>query len=257
MPPERHHYKNPPIEEALCELHFKPGRDWDLTIPGKLQAEFGSEYSGKPREQKAVQVELQVQGGRPSNLQYDEGLAKVQLVTTDGKRMVGVGRDALSIHMLHPYQNPHNPDRSGWDEFKRRISAALDAYWKVAEPIGVNRIGVRYINKIVVPQRTARVEEYLRCALPEVSELPDNLRTFVSRVEYIYDDRVHLVLSQGLISAPLDHIGFILDLDVIWQGTEMMVQDEVLEKVSDLRILERTAFETVITDKARELFDAD
>ena len=41
---ERRRYRNPPIEEALCEFRFKPGRDWDLTIPGKLQAAIGEEY---------------------------------------------------------------------------------------------------------------------------------------------------------------------------------------------------------------------
>ena len=55
---ERRRYKNPPIEEALCEFGFAPGPDWDPTIPGKLQAELGDAYSGKPGEQKAVQVGL-------------------------------------------------------------------------------------------------------------------------------------------------------------------------------------------------------
>jgi len=34
--PRREPYKNPPIEEALLELQFVPGQEWDLTIPGKL-----------------------------------------------------------------------------------------------------------------------------------------------------------------------------------------------------------------------------
>ena len=84
------------------------GPDWDPTVPGKLQAELGDEYSGKPREQRAVQVGLRVQKGKPADLQYDEGLAKVQLVTKQGTRMVGVGPDVLSIHMLRPYQDLAN-----------------------------------------------------------------------------------------------------------------------------------------------------
>ena len=99
---ERRRYRNPPIEEALCEFRFEPGRDWDLTIPGKLQTAIGDEYIGKPQEQRVIKVGLEAQGGQPSNLRFGEGLAKVQLVTSNGKRMVGVGPDVLSIHMLRP-----------------------------------------------------------------------------------------------------------------------------------------------------------
>ncbi len=254
---KRRRYKNPPIEEALCEFRFEPGRDWDLTVPGKLQAKLGNKYTGKPQQGKVVEVELDTQKGGSPNLRYREGFAKVQLVTKDGKRMVGVGQDVLSIHMLRPYQDPSNPEASGWDEFKPRIATALKAYESVSKPVGVRRIGIRYINKIVVPEKNVKVEEYLKCALPVVNGLPDRLSNFMSRVDYAYEDGVHLVLSQGLAGAQTDHIGFLLDLDVIWETAEPVALDEALKKTQDLRIRERDAFESVITDKARELFNAN
>ena len=252
---QRRRYKNPPIEEALCEFRFQPDQDWDLTIPGKLQLALGNEYSGKSQEQRVVNVSLNAQEGKPSRLSYDEGFAKIHLVTEDGKRQVGVGKDVLSVHMLRPYQDPRHPEKSGWDEFRPRIEKALNAYWKVAEPIGVCRIGIRYINKIVIPQKAVEVERYLRCALPVVSGFPDRLNSFMSRVDYAYEDGVRIVLSQGSINAPPDHVGFLLDLDVIWESPESVAQDEALAKAENLRNRERTAFEAVITDKAREVFD--
>ena len=254
---KRRRYKNPPIEEALCEFRFEPGRDWDLTVPGKLQAELGNEYTGKPQQGKVVEVELDTQKGGSPNLRYREGFAKVQLVTKDGKRMVGVGQDVLSIHMLRPYQDPSNPKASGWDEFEPRIVTALKAYKSVSEPVGVRRIGIRYINKIVVSGKNVNVEEYLKCALPVVSGLPDRLSNFMSRVDYSYKDGVRLMLSQGLASAQTDHVGFLLDLDVIWETPEPIALAEALKKTHDLRIREREAFESVITDKARKLFDGE
>ena len=61
---QRHRYKNPPIEEAICEFHFSPSQDWDFTIPGKLHTELSDEYTGKPQEQKVVEVGLDTQGGK-------------------------------------------------------------------------------------------------------------------------------------------------------------------------------------------------
>ena len=253
---QRRRYKNPPIEEAICEFHFIPGQEWNFTIPGKLHTELSDEYAGRPQEQKVVQVGLETQDDKPPNLRYGEGLAKVQLVTEDGNRMIGVGPDVLSIHILRPYQSTIDSQSGGWDEFYPRIQAAVEAYWKVSEPKAVSRIGIRYINKIVIPQKTVKVEDYLECALPNVSGLPDHINSFMSRAEYNYQDNVQLIILQGSIETPPISVGFLLDLDVIWQGADPITRDAALTKVTELRERERRVFETVITDKARELFDA-
>ena len=253
----RHRYKNPPIQEALCEFRFKPNQEWDLTIPGRLHVKLSGEYSGKPQEQKSVDVSLDAQQGKPPKLSYSEGLTKVQLFTGDRRRIVAVGQDVLSIHMLRPYQDPKQPDNSGWDEFQERIKKALDVYWEEVQPKGVLRIGIRYINKIVIPERMVAVESFLKCALPAVVGLPGHLNNFVSRVNYVYEDGVRLVLSQQSLDKQTKHVEFLLDLDVIWESKEPIGKDEALTKATDLRDRERVAFEAVITNKARGLFDAE
>lgn len=254
---ERHRYQNPPIEEALCEFHFRPGQDWNLTIPGKLQTKLGDEYTGKPQEQRVVQVGLESQGGEPPNLRYGEGLGRVLLATKDDKRRIGVGQDILSVHILRPYQYPNAYGNTGWEEFQPRISQALDAYWSVAEPVGVCRIGIRYINKIVIPREKGNIQDYLKCTFPTVIELPEKMNGFASRTEFSYEDEVRLVLSQFTMLSPTNHIELILDLDVIWKTEGTVARDKALEKVDDLRDRERAAFEAVITDQAREIFNAD
>ena len=255
---QRRRYKNSPLEEALCEFRFAPTPDWDFTIPGKLQTALGDEYSGKPREQKAMQVELQVQEGKPANLQYGEGLAKVQLVTKEGTRLVGVGPNALSIHMLRPYHNPSNFEQSGWEEFKPRIAAVLEAYWNVAEPSDINRVGVRYINKIVIPFAKVRIEEYIKCAYLKIEGLPEDYSNFMGHVEYVYDKHTRLALSYGLLNASPNRVDCLLDLDVIWQQEDAPIEWEAsLEIASDLHERAGLAFEAIVTEKARELFDAE
>lgn len=255
---QRRQYKNPPIEEALCEFRFEPGQEWDLTIPGRLHVQLSKDYNGKPQQQKFVDVSLDAHKGKPPKLSYGEGVAKVQLLTEDGKRIVAVGQDVLSIHMLRPYQDPQRPDHSGWDEFRDRIKQALNVYWEEVQPKGVLWVSIRYINKIVIPEEEVEVASYLKCALPDVKGLPDLQNSFLSRVGYVYDDGVRLVLSQRSIDTPPpNQVEFLLDIDVIWANTEPVGKDEALAKAVDLRNRERKAFEAVITNKARELFDAD
>ena len=253
----RRRYRNPPIDEAVCEFRFGSSPDWDLTIPGKLHAALASDYSGKPRNQTVIDVGVEISSGEPANLRYGQRLAKVLLFAADGRRAVGVGADVLSIHMLRPYQDPEHPQNGGWDEFRPKIARALRQYWRVADPIGVCRISMRYINRIVVPGPISQVDSYLHCAVPTVSGLPESVQTYTSRVAYEYEDGTRLVLIHGSISPPSDDVGFLLDIDVIWETADQLTQPESLQRVDVLRDLERKVFETVITDKAREIFDAD
>ena len=100
-------YKNPPIVEAICEFRFSADTDWDLTIPGRLHERLGSEYTGKPRSQEVVQAELDRE---TSALRVSQAVARVQLPSADGTRMVAVGPRVLSVHVLKPYP--------GWEEFR-------------------------------------------------------------------------------------------------------------------------------------------
>lgn len=256
-PSGRRRYRNPPIDEAVCEFHFHPGPDWDLTIPGKLHSALASEYNGKRSSQQSIDVGVEIKDDQPSNLRYGQRLSKVLLFTEDQTRAVGVGPDVLSVHMLRPYQRPEPPDGSGWDEFHPRIAAALKAYWEVAEPAGVRRISVRYINRIVIPEPMVRIEDYLHSAVPLVPGLPDTVTNFMSRTDYRCEDDAHLVLAHGTFTPPSGDVGFLLDIDVYWEPADLLSQTEALAKTDRLRALERDAFEAVITKAARKLFDAD
>ena len=248
-------YRNPPIEEAICEFQFKPSQDWNLTVPGKFHMNLATEYPGKPQTRRVVNISLRAHSDQAPNLGYDEGSARVQMPTEDKKRMVSIGRDVLSIHMLRPYHDTTRGSEIGWLEFRSRIKNALEAYWKVVHPKGVSKVGMRYINKIVVPEKTARIESYIKCVVPVVTGLPDYPSNFVSRAEYPFDDGVRLVVSQGTTGSPTDNVGFLLDLDVVWEAPEPVSLPDALEKAEMLRDRERQAFETVITDLAREAFD--
>ena len=251
---ERRRYKNPPIEEALVEFRFEPSQEWDLTMPGRLHGELREAYRGKPRQQNVVQASLVAQQGQAPNFAVREGLGKVQLVTDDASRLVAIGPDVLSVHMLRPYQR--DEEGSGWDEFRPRIVEALSAYWDVAEPNGVQRIGLRYINKVVIPESIGEVARYLKAAHPSVEGLPEQLGGFVGRVEYVYPDDLRLVVSHATVEAPESQVAFLMDIDLIWQSNEAVDKDRALAIADDLRARERDVFEALITDDARSLFDA-
>ena len=251
---ERRRYANPPIEEALCEFRFQPGRPWDVAVADGVHDLLRGEYDGGLREQREIQVEVSGRAGSAPTVGVSEGGAAKQLSNVGGTRLVGVAADTLRVHMLRPYVQSNG--RGGWEEFRPRIVRALDAYWQVAEPEGVSRVGVRYVNKILVKSRRVSVEDYLPYALPVVPEMSDAVTNFGTRIEYAYAKGVRLILSQGTLGARQEGGALLLDIDVIRDGG-CFGKDVALEIVEDLRDRERDVFEAVITDEARRLFDAD
>jgi uncharacterized protein (TIGR04255 family) len=254
-------YANPPIEEALCEFRFKPKGEWDFMTPHKMREELAESYRGKPRQQTTVEARIQQQEGGAAKVMLQQHAPRIQLITNSGTRIVSVGPNILSVHMLRPYHDTSAPENGGWEEFRRRIEQALETYWRIAEPIGVYRVGVRYINKIVLTAAAPGAErpdprDYLLCSPVSVRNLPERMTSFFNRVEYAYDDHVRLVLTCGSAEEESpERTAWILDIDVIWQREEPIEREAAIEKAEALRDRERVVFEAVITDKARRLFD--
>lgn len=245
----RRQYKNPPIQEALCEFRFAPGQEWDVTVVGKLHERVKATYDGKAKQQDLVTANLMVpDGGGPPAFAMNRNYGKTQFPSVDGHRLLAVGPDLLSIHGFAPYE--------GWETLKPRIANALSSYVDVAEPAGVRRIGVRYVNRIVVPEDRVDLATYFLCAPADVDGLPEAMSSFVQRTEYDYGDHVRLLLTFG--SAHSEQEGeatFLLDVDVIWEGAEPAAIAGAMDIVEDLRGRERNAFEALITNELREIFD--
>ena len=249
----RRTYRNPPIVEAVCEFRFVTDPDnWDLTFPGKLHSELQKAYPGKPRSQQIFHTEFQEQPEEgPSVKSRVE--TRVNFTTKDGQKLVSVGSDVLSVSGLAPYE--------GWEKFEPRIREAFNVYVGVVKPSAVRRVGVRYINKIGIPRddrgATLELPEYFRCGPASIGELPPIVRSLFMRIEHAYEDEAKLVLTFGTAKSAEGTQGFLLDLDVVSEPETNLGLESALPWVQKLRDREREAFEALITDETRKLFDAE
>jgi len=167
--------------------------------------------------------------------------------------MVAVGPGILSVHALKPY--------SGWENYRPQIEEALTTYRTIAEPEGIRRIGMRYINVIELPTPNSEPSEFFLAPQTDNERLGCKLDTFVIRHEYVYSDEpIRLIVNVARVEkvgTPSIDAAYMLDLDVIreWQADPLSL-NRAMGMVDELRRREREAFEAHITAKARELFDA-
>jgi uncharacterized protein (TIGR04255 family) len=248
----RHKYRNDPIAEALCEIHFDPSTEWDLTLPGRFYERVKDTYGGKPRQQGVMEAGFQVgaQANNPS-LQLRGGFGKFLFPTEDDLRLVGIGPDVLSVHVLKPYPF--------WEDFYMRIQEAVQAYQELVEPRGVRSISIRYINRVMVEGTAVDLGDYFTTAPATPPNISLTLSNFLSRIESAYTDRpARLNTTLGSVDAPDGYSAFVLDLEVSQEWAEKpLTVEEAFGEVNELRVRERDAFEYSITDRTREVFDAE
>lgn len=247
----RREYKNPPIEEALCEIRFVPGSEWDLTMPGRFYEEVRGQYDGKPRQQAIMEAQLQAAPRVEDPMfQLRQESSKILFPDAEERRLVGIGPNILSVHVLRPYP--------GWEDFRSRIDEACRAYRSIGNPKAVQRIGLRYINRVVVKGTSIELDDYFTVSPEPPPNLPLTMAVFLNRVESVFDDEpIRLTTTFASVDAPPEHSAFLLDLDVTREWSpEALPLEELMGQLEELRRRERDAFEETITNKAREVFDA-
>jgi uncharacterized protein (TIGR04255 family) len=245
MPAQK--YPNPPIQEALVEVRFSNDGRWDWTIPGRYWEQVRQEYDMAPKSEPILTVQARQQASHLS-AHAAGGVGRVLLTRSSDAGLIGLSPNALSVHVLRPYL--------GWAEFRERLARALDAYLKIQEDALVERVGVRYVNQIIIPGRTLDINDWFTAspALPPGLNLPIN--SLMSRVETTFDDTSRLSITLATTAhTNVDEHAFVLDMDLSWSPqAPVPLTEDVYHIIDLLHDREGTTFEAMITPDTRELF---
>lgn len=247
--PERR-YRKPPVIEALCEIYFS-GSAWDETVPGAFYERMKNDFPQK-RQQKIQEAQITM-GTEQSVAGVRQLPPWMQFVSDEKHRMIQLAQNLLVINQLHPY--PH------FEEWEPEIYRALRIYRELADPKKVTRLGIRYINRVVIPEERVRMEDYFTIYpnLPET--LGDTHGTFVVRVEVPQGEQEHtMLITFG--TAPFPHSGqrgqaFVLDLYDILKMNGDVKETAMKKEVHRAHDNIVVAFEDSITDRLRELFEEE
>jgi len=232
-------YANPPVVEALCDIRFAPGQEWDWTIPGLLYAELQGDFPQKEQtEAIAVRVE---QGLAPQQVPS----RRLRFFNEERTTLIQVGEDTLVVNCLRPY--------IGWHNFRPMIASALEKYRSIAKPAGVASCSLRYINKIEFAERTVVIEDYLNTYPQMPANLPDHVVGWSLTLDVPAPSG--LMRLQAGATSPEEGRAFIIDLRFIAVEPEKLdLAEALLQWIDGAHDIIEQTFEASITDKTRELF---
>jgi len=221
-------------------------------MPSKIYESLKDEYPEKP--QPVVESGLQFVGAAAEQqLKIESVASKIRFTAEGGHFGVTIGEKVVYVHVIGDY--------CGWEEFRRRISNAVDAFIAATGATSVERIGVRYINRIVLDVGTFPLSKYFTS--PPSAPVGEfvGIKTFFQRLEVEFADSPSTLICTFGTAEESDptKVAIVLDLDVVrtWTNEEPLTIAELSQAVEYLRALERDAFESLITDDLRKRFDDD
>lgn len=245
----RRKYRKPPVYEALCELFFSDST-WDDTIPGRFYERVKGSFPIK-EQKEAFQAEVAFSRAGEASAGVRKMPPRMQFCTSSRDRIVQVGQDLLVVNQLQPY--PH------FEVWEPVIYSMLDVYRDLAQPKAIARLGVRYLNRIVVPAPRIRMEDYFTIYPQLPMELGDTHGPFMLRLE-VPDKRPDSAIFITFASTPSegpDETAHLLDIYCVRGAGVPGGSEQVREVVREAHEAVEIAFESSITERLRRLFEPE
>ena len=238
-------YDNPPIIEAVCEFRLPPDTQWDLTIPGLVFEEVRSGFPN--REQRLVQkLEVSRAGQRIDQRMRTE--ERVVFLTEDRKTFIQLGPNLLAINQLKPYPI--------WEQFKSSIEKSFGALRNVVSLKSLERIGLRYINRIEIPETEPNLRDYLEFRPSLGKSLPNTIESLNLGCVFSFSDHrdsCRVQLTNAASDVPKTSC-FILDIDYFLAQPKTIAVTEAMQWLENAHAKVEDLFEGCITDRLRAIF---
>jgi uncharacterized protein (TIGR04255 family) len=173
-----------------------------------------------------------------------------RLETKDGRYIAQFTRNGFVFSRVAPYED--------WDRFAAEARRLWQIHVDLTEPAEIERLGVRFINRIVQDD-IATLGEGLTLPPRAPTRMALPIGEFLHRTLFDvpgHPYRVHVIqTSQPPAPPETERLSLILDIDVFTtQATQL--DDNVLEtRLKEMRWLKNKAFYSLLTEETIRLFE--
>ena len=242
--------RNPPIVEAVVDIDCESPPGFDLTaLEGPARERFRDRYP-KFNKRFLHELEIEQKAEAPLKLSARQAVQALQFLHDDERQLVQVRAQGFSFNRLAPY--------SSLDDYLPEIKRTWQLYVEMATPVETRNVGLRYINRILLPTEAGKVEldEFLKIGPRLAGEEALELTGFLIQHAAVEKDTGHQVNLVLTSQAPENE-----KLPVIFDiGVTTPLREEpgnwpaIRQTVDSLRRLKNRIFQDTLTDKCLQLF---
>ncbi len=241
---------SPPIVEAVVDIDcdMPPGLEIKALESAARDA-FQAQYP-KFRTQLIQEHQFKQEVGAPPEVSVRSGVQALRFFQEDEKQLVQVRTQGFSFNRLAPY--------SSLDDYLSEIQRTWRLFLRVAAPVRIRLIRLRYINRILLPLKAGRVnlDHYLKRG----PRLPDEKKlSFVgflqqySAAQMGTKNQVNIVLAAEAVEN--DKLPIIFDIEAVASDSiEPEEWSKLHSGIQSLRNLKNMVFENSLTKRCLKLF---
>jgi uncharacterized protein (TIGR04255 family) len=241
-----------PVAEAVIDLRARVEAPWE---EGRVTRELKQLLPDYPTLRRMAGVSFtahfpageDIEHPAPIPMTQDHGWLGLRTESHDGRLIATFTRDGFSLSRLSPYTD--------WEHFRLEAMRLWAIYVALAAPPGVQRLAVRFINRIEVPLAGLEFSEYFN----GLGEPPGGLPT----AGFLYRDSLGVPGHPYLLSVirtfqPPDGpnaatLSLLLDIDAVCPEPSKPETGIIDGRLADLHWLKNRVFFTVMTKKALDL----
>jgi uncharacterized protein (TIGR04255 family) len=239
-------YRAPPIFEAIVQFSLTQN------LTGKVKArllEKAKEHYGK--EEISFDVDVQVSLDNSTITTRAAEPRKVHILSNnDQTEFLKIEDRKLSWWRLPPYDC--------WESIKNRIMRDLQSFPKKVGIPSLERIGMRYRNRIDIPAAETGLchyEDYLsvNLSLPTLLDPHDAYKWTVAK--YFPSRNLAAFVNFEIVTSEIPNtMAVLLDIDAFADQKIPRTKAQLELALEELRTLKNEIFEACVTDKARASF---
>jgi uncharacterized protein (TIGR04255 family) len=239
-----------PIVEAVIDIRAPAVAVFDETsVRSHLEAQLtGYNFLDS---QRLVQHEFKLEQKKPpSQTVKDLGWKGLRFQSLDKKHITQFNRDGFVFSRLEPYVN--------WTQFTSEGLKLWNVFRDLAKPAQIDRIGLRLINRIVLPPGELKFEHYIQPAPAPPGGLDLPFSSYFHQDTLAVLDHPYAInviqTIQRPPAAPTQGIALILDIDVSTILSFKPEEANLSQHLKEMRWLKNKVFFGNTTEKAKEMF---
>ena len=231
------HLRKAPIVEAVIDFRAKPTVQCEQK---QFETYFKSEFKDYPAVQIHNQVNYHLKPGAveaPELAKATSSWRGLAFHSADKLKIAQCQLDGFSFSRLAPYEH--------WEAFEEEALQLWQKYCALTKPVEIERIGVRFINRIEIDSQGGDLGNYLVNAPRSWDSFPVPFAGFMHSDTFSVPDTNYLIHVIRALQ-PGDAISvkpaIILDADIFTQTPQKIDDGLVKTKLAEIRWLKNKIF---------------
>lgn len=249
---EFEHLPKAPIVEAVIDIRARATAAFEEpSVRSQLEAKLNGYGFLDSQRKFRHELQLQVEGGKPPGQKvHDLGWKGLRFRSADEKHIAQFNQDGFVFSRLEPYKD--------WPQLSSEGLKLWKVFKELARPKEIDRIGLRFINRFLLPQGELSFEDYIQPApvSPVGMDLP--FRGFMHHDTLAVLGHPYAINVIRTIQSPPNSggpgVALILDIDVFTTQGSGVDEAMLVRRLLEMRWLKNKVFFGSVTGKALEVF---